>query len=188
MSPIFIWFSFHPLIRFGRDGTMNYELSIAVVFALMMALASLPIIFRNYKYLVKNRGAWLALGFFVVSSISLFWTLNLNRGILSTGILGMLLLVFLGSLSLKEKFINLVPKIIKIYLISTFIICGLAVLQFFAGIWLAPDVSLLCAGCVAEQFGFVRPNLFLIEPQFLGNALLPAALILSYLIVSKKPV
>ena len=186
MSPIFIWFSFHPLIRFGRDGTMNYELSIAVVFVLMMALASLPIIFRNYKYLVKNRAAWLALSFFIISSISLLWTANLTRGILSTGILGMLLLVFLGALSLKKKFINLVPKIIKIYLISTFIICGLAVLQFFAGIWLAPDVSLLCAGCVADQFGFVRPNLFLIEPQFLGNALLPAALTLSYLIVSKN--
>jgi len=185
LAPISIWFSYQPLVRFGQDSTMYFEVSVTMVFLLILALASLPAIWRRRRDLVKKRAVWLVGGFVIISSIGLFWTANLTRGILSSGVLGMLFLAFLGAVTLKGRFTKLVPKITKIYLASTLVICILALLQFILGLWLGPDQTLLCAGCVADQFGFVRPNVFMIEPQFLGNALLPAGLILAHQIITK---
>lgn len=61
---------------------------------------------------------------------------------------------------------------------------GLAIIQFMAGIWLPQSTTLLCDGCVVQQFGFARPNVFAIEPQFFGSMLLPAILILTHRLLS----
>lgn len=159
---------------------MYFELSITMLYFLVMALASLPIIWRERKRLYRSRPVWAAGLFAVISSLSLFWTMNPVRGVLSVGVLGMLTFIFYGALALEGRFVKIVPKIVKVYIFSAVVACGLAIVQFFAGLWFDQSLTLLCDGCVAEQFGFVRPNFFLIEPQFFGSALLAAGLILTH--------
>lgn len=52
----------------------------------------------------------------------------------------------------------------------------LAIIQVAYGAWF--DWG-LCRGCLAAGFGFVRPSVFAIEPQFFGSLLLAPILILS---------
>ena len=178
--PVAIWFAYQPLIRLGQDGTMYYELSVTMLYAALLALVSLPSIWRHRHELVKLRGAWVVEVFVVISLLGLMWTMNLTRGILTAGVTGMLYGIFLGAMAERVRLKQLLPSIVRVYLYSALVMCGLAIVQFFAGLWLDAQTTLLCAGCVAEQFGFVRPNVFLIEPQFLGSALLPAVLLLTY--------
>lgn len=185
-SPVAIWFAYQPLIRFGQDGTMNYELSVAMLYVLVMALAGLPMTWRQRKRLVRMKAVWLVGAFVVLSVLSLLWTMNLTRGVLTVGVTGLLCLVFLGAMADQNRLKKLTPKIVKVYLWSAVAMCGLAVLQFAVGLWSSSSATLLCAGCVAEQFGFVRPNVFLIEPQFLGSALLPAGLVLTHRVLVEK--
>lgn len=185
-APLSIWFSFHPLIRMGKSETMYFELSITMIYLLFLALVSIPTIWRQRKRLISSRAVQGAALFVAVSSMGLLWTQNVTRGVLATGVLGMLFLALLGAYSLGSRFMKITPQIVRIYIASAVAACILAVIQFFAGVWLSSDATLLCAGCVAEQFGFVRPNLFLIEPQFLGSALLPAGIIMIHRFLAAK--
>ena len=185
-APVAIWFAYQPLIRLGQDGTMYYELSVTMLYSALLALVSLPSIWRYRHELVKLRAAWVVEVFVIISLLSLVWTMNLTRGILTVGVTGILYVIFLGAMAERVRVKRLLPKIVRIYLYSALVMCGLAVAQFFAGLWLDAQTTLLCAGCVAEQFGFVRPNVFLIEPQFLGSALLPAVLLLTYRAVTGR--
>lgn len=181
--PVSIWFAYQPLIHFGQDGTMNYELSVAMLYLLVVALASWRAIWQGQEKLVKSPAAWAVEVFVLISLASLFWTLNLTRGVLTIGVMGLLYLVYLGMLAKKDRLAKLAPLLAKFYLVSAVVMSILAVLQFVVGVWAEASTTLLCAGCVVEQFGFVRPNVFLIEPQFLGNALLPAVMLLVHLSV-----
>jgi hypothetical protein len=176
-APIFVWFSFQPLIRIGQNETMYFELSIALIYVAVLGLVGLPSIWTQRRTLLKSRAAIIAVSFVAIMALSLFWTPNITRGILTVGVAGLLLIVFLGSLMVRDRLKRLIPALTKLFLISAVVISALALVQMVAGIWLDRDAVLLCAGCVAEQFGYVRPNVFTIEPQFLGNMLLAPALI-----------
>jgi len=59
----------------------------------------------------------------------------------------------------------------------------LSIIQVVYGAW--TDWG-LCAGCRAQGFGFVRPSIFAIEPQFFGSMLLAPIVLLTHKIFSKK--
>ena len=154
-----------------------------MLYVAIMALASLPSIWRHIREIMASRMVWVVTIFVLISIMSIFWTMNMTRGILTVGVTGMLYVVFLGAVAERARLHMLMSRIIRVYIGSALVMYGLALVQFFAGIWLDASTTLLCAGCVAEQFGFARPNVFLIEPQFLGSALLPAALLLTRQVV-----
>lgn len=66
--------------------------------------------------------------------------------------------------------------------------CLLAIIQIILGTFIVTNRHTfgLCAGCVAGQFGFIRPNLLAIEPQFLGSLLLAPLLYITYLTLQGK--
>ena len=178
-APVAVWFSFWPLIRLGQSDSMYFELSIAMIYLAVMALASIGAIWRSKKTLLRNKMVWLVGAFVVVSALGVLWTPNPVRGVLTAGVMGCMYLVFLGAVASAEKLRTRLGLLIKIYIVTAVIMSLLAIVQFFAGVWLGRVETLLCAGCAAVQFGFVRPNVFTIEPQFFGSLLLPAALWLS---------
>ena len=49
VAPVLIWFSYWPNLHFGQDGTMNFEISLPLVLLVLLGLASLPGIFRNWR-------------------------------------------------------------------------------------------------------------------------------------------
>ena len=186
LAPVAVWFSYRPLIRFGENSSMYFELSVAVVYMALLAIVGIPIIWRSKSELIKSRAAQLAAGFVLISGISLLWTENLTRGVLTFGIIGALFAVFLASLVMSRQLQKLLPQLWSVLLFSAAVMSVLSLVQLIAGIWLDSNVTLLCRGCTPSQFGFARPNVFAIEPQFLGNLLLAPAIVLFHKFQKKQ--
>lgn len=179
LAPIVIWFSYLPRISLGGDATMNYELSIPLIYIAVLALVGLPTIWRGRRELLTNKYVWLATVFIIWTGLTVLWSPNLTRGVLTFGITGILYLIFLASYVQRVKLKWQLPTMVKLLIGSSVVACLLALGQMLIGtfnpaVWTAG----LCPGCVAGQFGFVRPNLFAIEPQFVGSLLLAPALIM----------
>ncbi|MCA9341543.1 O-antigen ligase family protein [Candidatus Saccharibacteria bacterium] len=186
--PVAVWFSFHPLIRFGQDASMYFELSIAVIYLVVLALSALPIIWKQRLELIKYRQVWLVGSFVLLSTLGLLWAENTLRAVLTVGIIGLLFTVYLASLATYNRFSKLLPSLVRIFIFSAGVMSVVAFIQFLAGIWLPRELTLLCAGCTANQLGFPRPNAFTIEPQFLASLLLAPALILINLVLTGRKV
>lgn len=184
IAPVVIWFSYWPNFHFGQDSTMNFEISLPIALLLVMGLTSIPSIVKNWRSLAKNHLVWLIATLVGYTCLTIIWSVNPLRSLLTAGIAGLIGLVAIGVIAEGEKLRRLLPKIVNIYLVSALVMSGLAIVQFVAGIWLPQSVTLLCDGCVAQQFGFSRPNVFAIEPQFFGNMLLAPILIVAHRILS----
>ncbi len=169
---------------------MNFELSITVMYATVLALASLPIIWRSRRQLLRVRSVQLVTFFVFVTAVSVLWSANATRGILTFGLVGVLYAIFLATIADQKRLRAIVPALTTIFIFSAVVMSVLAFVQVFAGVWLDRSQTLLCAGCSAIQFGFARPNVFTVEPQFFGNLLLvPAVILLRRVLIDKqKPI
>ena len=177
--PVLVWFSYYPNIHFGQDSTMNFEISLSLIGLLVLAVASLPSVWRKQHELVKNKLVWAVSGLVLYSSTTMLWSVNPTRSFLTVGIMVLLFTVFLGAVAQKDRLVKLLPAITKVFVISAAVMSVLAIVQFALGIWLTQEATLLCSGCVSQQFGFPRPNVMAIEPQFLGNLLLAPILVVA---------
>lgn len=168
LAPIAIWFSYYPNFHFGRVGGANIEFSIALIYVAVLAVVGLPQVWKCRKTIFDRKIVWL-IGLFVIwNVVSVIWSPNTIRTILTSGVWLVLWLDFLVILSIAN--INkLMKKIIQIFIFTSFIMSVAAIIQVIYGTWI--DWG-LCRGCLARGFGFVRPSAFTIEPQFLGNLLL----------------
>ncbi len=186
LAPVAIWFSYKPLISFGRNDSMNFELSVTIIYVTILALFGLPSVWKSKKTMILNKAVQLVTLFVLFSGLSIFWSTNRTRGVLTLGVIGLLYAIFLGGIANILKLKKLLPTLARLLILTAIIMSVLSFIQFIAGIWLTPDQTLLCAGCTANQFGFPRPNVFTIEPQFFGNVILAPALILLKLVLIKK--
>lgn len=177
-APVAFWFGYQPLIRLSQDSTSYYELSLALLYVVLLALVGLPNIRRARRSLVQDRAVQLVGALVGLSVVSLLWTPNSTRGVLTVGVIGVLYLVLLACLAEYKRLQKLLPVLAKLLVLTAVAMSVLALVQVLAGIWLTGAGTLLCAGCVADQFGFARPNGFAIEPQFLGSLFLAPLYIL----------
>lgn len=181
LAPIAIWFSYQPNIHIGRSDGMNLEFSITMIYIVILALISMPKIYKNRNNLLKNKAVWLVFGFILWNLVSILWASNKSRAVLTSGVLGVLFIDFLAILSFNLK--KLSPYLIKIYIGSAVMMSIFALAQVIYGTW--TDFG-LCRGCIAQGFGFVRPSGFAIEPQFMGSLLIVPIIILFSRFVKKK--
>ena len=184
--PIAVWFSFHPLIRLGQSETMYFELSISVLYLAIVACASIPLIWQARRKLLQDRVVWVTGGFLLLNLLSLLWTPNLTRGLLTCMMSGCLVMVVWGMRARPGNLRRMIRAIIRTYIVTTVAMSIVGLAQFVAGIWLDQSVTLLCAGCQTVQFGFVRPNGFTIEPQFFGGLLVIGAFLLMQEVIKKR--
>lgn len=168
LAPIAIWFSYYPNFHFGNVGGANIEFSIALIYVAVLAVVGLPQVWKCRKTIFDRKIVWLTGLFVTWNVVSVIWSPNTIRTILTSGVWLVLWLDFLVILSIKN-ITKLMKKIIKIFIFMSFIISVAAIIQVIYGAWI--DWG-LCRGCLARGFGFVRPSVFTIEPQFLGNLLL----------------
>ena len=181
-APFAMWFSYYPNFHFGKSAGANLEFSIALIYVVVLALAGIKTIYQNRKKLIKNNAVLLT-GFFVFwNFLTTLNTQNLLRTVLVSGVWLVLWLDFLAILSLSKNKI-LFQKITKNFIFSSLIMACLSIIQVIYGAW--TDWG-LCAGCKAQGFGFVRPSVFAIEPQFFGSMLLAPIVLLTHKIFSKK--
>jgi len=153
---------------------------------LILALSATIGIWQQRKNLAKHWPFSLTTAFALMSAVSLAWTPSLLRGFLTLGLIGIIYLVFLGVM-FSPNIKRLLPSLIRLTIVGALIMCVIALIQFIAGIWLPSDITLLCGGCVADQFGFVRVTGFTVEPQYFGNMLLLPTFLVLYRALYKKP-
>ena len=188
MAPIMIWFSYLPRISLAEDGTMNYELSLTLIYVVILAIVGLPRVWRYRSELRQLRPVWLASAFVGWSGLCVIWSDNRTRGLLTFAVYVMLYLVFLALVAERRLLCQLLPKLVRVAIWATISACLLAITQMVLGTFVVADRHTfgLCTGCVAGQFGFIRPNLLAIEPQFLGSLLLAPLLYITYLTLRGK--
>lgn len=183
-SPIVVWFSYFPNFQIGRESGTNLELSIPLIFCFALSLAAIFEISKNFqqnfRQLSAKKAFWLSSAFVVWNGLSIFWSENTLRAILTSGVWGILWLIFIGLL-LSRNLVKMLPILTKIFIVSAVINSILAIIQVAIGAF--TDFG-LCRGCLAAGFGFVRPSVFAIEPQFFGSMLLAPILIEFWRILS----
>ncbi|MDR3125890.1 MAG: O-antigen ligase family protein [Candidatus Nomurabacteria bacterium] len=176
--PAAVWFSYQPLIEFGRSENMYFELSIALLGLLFFALTSIPQLWRARRQIFQNKFCWLAISFALWNLLTLIWSGNQLRGLLTAGVVWLLLAAFLRIIT-HPKIHQLLPALTKIFIASAAVVSLLAWLQMLLDIVGLPmETTLICVGCQFEYFGFPRAVGFAIEPQFLGSLLLAPILLL----------
>lgn len=188
MAPIMIWFSYLPRISLAEDGTMNYELSLTLIYVVILAIVGLPRVWRHRSELRQSRSVWPASAFVGWSGLCVIWSDNRTRGLLTFAVYVVLYLVFLALVAECRLLCRLLPKLVRVAIWATISACLLAIAQMVLGTFVITNRHNLglCAGCVAGQFGFIRPNLLAIEPQFLGSLLLAPLLYITYLTLQGK--
>lgn len=186
LFPLVLFFSYYPIISFGSTGSMNLELSLPLIWLVLFDLFAIILYFQNYHHFPKLTLKFaLFIAFPTYLTISIFWSPNFLRGVLTAGIVWLIFAAIYLSYKLLHYLQPLKNKLIKSIFISTFIISAWCWLQSILDlVGLDRSQTLLCRGCVSSTFGFPHPNGFAIEPQFMGNLLLAPTLLAIFLLLN----
>lgn len=189
--PVVLYFSYYPLIKIGENSAMNFELSLTVIWLFLFSIISIPkvIFFIKENYRKKRISIIISALFPFYSSITILWSPNLVRAILTAG---MSWCVWLSVLSIiiflkknDKQFIK--NNFFKSFFASTIVVCVFCWLQSILDVLgISRENTLLCLGCTSYVFGFPHPNGFAIEPQFMGNLLLAPSFLSLYLFCKEK--
>lgn len=221
--PAVLFFSYHPIISLGANSSMNFELSLPLIWLILfnfISLTNFAILFRRYKnsdacskvekgsrkrgfaMLFESIKTWprgperssrkaiakplVFLLFPLYCTLSVFWSANPLRAILTVGILWLVIFAVFAIIRLSpllEPPSRLKIWAIRAFFASTAVVCLFCFIQsLLDSCGLSRETTLLCAGCTHRSFGFPHPNGFAIEPQFTGNLLLAPTLLVLYLL------
>lgn len=143
-------------------------------------------IFVNHQG-ISDRRFFLFSLFPFFATLSIFWSANPTRAILTAGIIWLVffavfsLIYVLPLLKLPGNFKR---NCLRSFFIASVIACLICWVQCFLDIaGLARETTLMCRGCTYLSFGFPHPSGLAIEPQFMGNLLLAPTLTSLYLLI-----
>ena len=193
--PIILFFSYYPVIPLFSTESSNYEFSLPLLWLLLMGFLSLPALFIDLCNLIVKKVSLtkpttqiplILSSIPLYFSLTLFWSSNKFRGLMTAGIIWCLylsLLTFYKNIILKKTPLSLE----KPFLFGATLASGFCWLQAILNTLNIPgDRILLCLGCTNLSFGFPHPNGFAIEPQFMGNLLLAPAIFLVFRVIHPK--
>ena len=187
--PLGLFFSYYPMISLGSSESMNFELSVPLLWLVVFDIVAFVQMIREGKLFSGLKGKWGWLLFPVWATLTLIWSLNVVRGVLTVGIMWLVFFAGYAVWSFREMFDEEFRRSwLKWFFGSTILVCVWCVVQCIldlAGV--EPSCSLMCEGCRYYMFGFPHPNGFAIEPQFMGNLLLAPAMVALVLFVKRKP-
>lgn len=186
--PAVLYFSYFPVISLGGNETMNFELSLPLIWLVVFDIVSFIMVIRERKFSEVIKKWWWGL-FPIFATLSLIWTENILRGVLTVGILWLVVFAILAFVIFREEIFDdeFRKKFLKVFFISGIAVVLWCVLQCVLDVAGVPrENSLLCAGCVSGTFGFPHPNGFAIEPQFMGNLLLAPAIVSMWFSLNNK--
>lgn len=181
-SPLLLFFSDFPKISLKDISSMHLELTLPLIWLVLFSVLNLKPALNYIKTNLKTP----LLAFPLMLLISLVHTSSLLRGVLTFGVVVMILISILGFVDfIKTE--ELPKNFRKTILTGTTIICVFCIVQtILDSLGVSKDITLLCRGCTSEAFGFPHPNGFAIEPQFLGSLLIaPFFLALNSLLENK---
>ena len=133
LLPFVLLFSYHPIIPLGGNESMNFELSLPLLWLIFFDLVGLVLLICRDGFLKSVEGIikkWKWLLFPLFLTISCLWSLNILRGILTVGILW--LIYFAGDLfySFRDLWdLGFWKSFRKIVIWASGLVCGFLVLQ-----------------------------------------------------------
>lgn len=187
--PAVLFFSYYPVIKLGASESMNFELSSPLIWLVVFDVAAFGIMIKK-KMLFRDcrkMGVWMLFPIFV--TLSVLWSLNSLRGLLTVGILWFIYFAGYAFFSLRSILKEAGAKEVfwKMFFGSALVVCGWCFLQCILDLAGASrETSLMCAGCTYKMFGFPHPNGFAIEPQFMGNLLIAPAIVSAWFGLKKN--
>ena len=188
--PGVLCFSYYPVIRLGASESMNFELSLPLIWLVTFDVVTLVLAIKKRKVFVAiKRKWWLWVLFPIFVTLSILWSLNFARGVLTVGILWLIYFAVYGMWSLRGvlKEDGFKEKFWKVFFGSYSVICLWCVVQCILDLsGIGRDASLMCAGCTYQMFGFPHPNGMAIEPQFMGNLLLAPVIVSGWFALKEK--
>lgn len=186
--PAVLVFSYYPIISFGSSETMNFELSLPLLWLVVFDVIAFVIFILRRDFTFFKKWQWLL--FPVFATVSLIWSHNFVRGILTVGILWLVTFAIFSILRLQKIFYDergFYYTFLKFFFGSAVFVSAWCVLQCVMDVFgVSREVTLLCRGCTYRTFGFPHPNGFAIEPQFMGNLLLAPTVVMSGILVARK--
>ena len=188
--PAVLIFSYYPIISLGFNETMNFELSLPILWLLVFDFVASIILIKEKKLSKGCKKWWWAMLFPIFASLSVIWSENVTRGILTCGVLWFVVFAIYAILNLREKFYDergFYYVFLRFFFGSAVFVCAWCVVQCIMDVAGVPrEATLLCRGCVYQMFGFPHPNGFAIEPQFMGNLLLAPTIVAAWLLMKKN--
>lgn len=230
LLPAALYCSYYPIIKLGETNSMNFELSLPLIWLVLFDIVSfisligigkkrrshtsskklsatngerakqgVPVTTGDDEAgFVKTHATDVSLAisdrrFFLFSlfpffaTLSIFWSANPTRAILTAGIIWLVffavfsLIYVLPLLELPGNFKRNCLRSFFIASVIACLICWIQCLLDIAG--LARETTLMCRGCTYLSFGFPHPSGLAIEPQFMGNLLLAPTLTSLYLLI-----
>ncbi|MBQ3297032.1 O-antigen ligase family protein [Candidatus Saccharibacteria bacterium] len=184
--PVVLFFSYQPLVHFAANESMNFEISLPLIWLVLFDVLVVVMGWRKrglWRGILK-RWVWLLLPIWL--SLSVLWSLNSLRGLLTVGIVWLVYLAVYGFFEFRELFreVGFKEKFWKVFFGSTLVICLWCWLQCVLDLMgVGQEYTLMCDGCTYQMFGFPHPNGFAIEPQFMGNLLLAPAIVIAWTIL-----
>ena len=186
--PPLLFCSYYPLLSLGSDASMNFEFSLPEIWLLVFFLVTLLYLgsaLRFYWHGPHRTQLFLLIAgaFWLYAGLSLLWTANFLRGLLTWGLLGLTIYAaFMLYYLLFTKFSTDERRLLlRIFLGSAVIFALWGVGQCLLDVYgVTSEVTLLCDGCTYTAFGFPRVSGLAIEPQFMGNLLLAPTLLALY--------
>lgn len=183
--PLCLFFSYYPVISLGASESMNFELSVALIWLVVFDVVVLAGSLRRKEFWrgVVKGWRWLLLPIWL--SLTVIWSLNPVRGVLTAGIMWLICFAVYGMWSYRGVLdVQFRVRWWKWLYGSTMLVCAWCVVQCVLDLMGVPrGCSLMCAGCTYRMFGFPHPNGFAIEPQFMGNLLIAPAMVIAWILV-----
>ena len=185
VMPVVLFFSYEPVMRLGVSESMNFELSIPLIWLVLFDVLVVIMMARKKLLLRDFKKKWAWLLFPIWLSLSVLWSMNFIRGILTAGIIWLLYLAIDGIWTFRKLFDKEFKRVfLKWFFGASLVVCVVWILQCVLDlVGVTREYSLICQGCTYAMFGFPHPDGFSIEPQFMGNLLLAPTLVAIWLII-----
>lgn len=187
--PAVLFFSYYPVIKLGASESMNFELSLPLIWLVVFDAVAFGIMIKKKILFRDCRKMWVWMLFPIFVTLSVLWSLNSLRGLLTVGILWFIYFAGYAFFSLRSILKEAGAKEVfwKMFFGSALVVCGWCLVQCVLDLAGLPrEGSLICAGCTYKMFGFPHPNGFAIEPQFMGNLLLAPAIVSAWFGLKKN--
>lgn len=188
LFPLAMYFSYYPIISLGANSTMNFDLSITLIWLVIFdILGFLLLVWKKQLFNFRKQWPWLIMPAYFALSIT--WSHDKMRALLILGVLLSIYFAVYSMFTLKDLILNKEYKksFFKSLFASSLAIAAWCFIQSIldlAGV--SRECTTMCPGCTYKTFGFPHPNGFAIEPQFMGNLLLAPIITSMYFAVQNK--
>lgn len=193
--PAVLFFSYHPVISLGSNASMNFELSLPLIWLVLfdvLAFIYLIILWQKRKGKqglagISDRRFFLLALFPLYTTLSIFWSDNPLRGLLTAGVMWLVFFAIFAMIFVLPQ--EGLPRRLRTHMLLVMFVAAVLVCKFCYAqsimdiLGVSRENTLLCLGCTYRSFGFPHPSGFAIEPQFMGNLLLAPTIVALYMVV-----